>query len=43
MMLTPSLPDDVATHKATVIAARVACLNAEAEARARALQIEQMK
>src|SRR5437764_794878 len=44
MTLTPdSLPDDVETLKAMVIAARVACLNAEAEARARALQIEQMK
>src|SRR5499427_8802126 len=44
MTLTPdSLPDDVATLKAMVIAAQVACLNAEAEARARALQIEQMK
>jgi transposase len=44
MTLTPdSLPDDVATLKAMVIAAQLACLNAEAEARARALQIEQMK
>src|SRR5215475_161076 len=44
MTLTPdSLPDDVTTLKAMVIAARVACLNAEAEVRARALQIEQMK
>ena len=44
MTFTPdSLPDDVETLKAMVIAARVACLNAEAEARARALQIEQMK
>jgi transposase len=45
-----SLPDDVATLKAMVIAAQVACLeaqakarNAEAEARARELLIEQMK
>src|SRR6201995_5637904 len=38
-----SLPDDVATLKAMVIAAQLARLNAEAEARARALQIEQMK
>jgi transposase len=45
-----SLPDDVATLKAMVIAAQAACLeaqakarNAEAEARARALLIEQMK
>jgi transposase len=44
MTLTPdSLPDDVATLKVMVIAAHVARLNAEAEARARALQIEQMK
>jgi transposase len=45
-----SLPDDVATLKAMVIAAQAACLaaeakarNAEAEARARALLIEQMR
>src|SRR5271156_5600452 len=38
-----SLPNDVATLKAMVIAAHAARLNAEAEARARALLIEQMK
>jgi transposase len=38
-----SLPDDVETLKAMVIAAHAARLNAEAEARARALLIEQMK
>ena len=44
MTLTPdSLPDDVETLKAMVIAAHAARLNAEAEARARALLIEQMK
>src|SRR5580700_9968954 len=50
MSADDSLPDDVATLKAMLIAAQAACLeaqakarNAEAEARARALQIEQMK
>jgi transposase len=38
-----SLPNDVETLKAMVIAAHAARLNAEAEARARALLIEQMK
>src|ERR1700730_18673010 len=38
-----SLPNDVETLKAMVIAADAARLNAEAEARARALLIEQMK
>src|SRR3979490_3227843 len=38
-----SLPNDVETLKAMVIAAPAARLNAEAEARARALLIEQMK
>jgi transposase len=38
-----SLPDDVATLKAMVIAAEAARLTAEAEAKARALLIEQMK
>src|SRR5258708_3496993 len=50
MSANDSLPDDVATLKAMLIAAQAACLeaqakarNAEAEARARALLIEQMK
>jgi transposase len=44
MTPTPdSLPNDVETLKAMVIAAHAARLNAEAEARARALLIEQMK
>ena len=38
-----SLPDDVAILKAMVIAAEVKAQNAEAEAKARALLIEQMK
>jgi len=38
-----SLPDDVETLKAMVIAARVKALNAEAEAHALALQVEKMK
>jgi transposase len=38
-----SLPDDVATLKAMVIAAEVRAHNAEAEAKARTLLIEQMK
>src|SRR5215471_17187538 len=38
-----SLPDDIATLKAMVIAAEAARLTAEAEAKARALLIEQMK
>src|ERR1700733_4937693 len=38
-----SLPNDVETLKAMVIAADAARLNAEAEARARALLIDQMK
>src|SRR2546429_6579147 len=38
-----SLPNDVETLKAMVIAAHAARLNAEAQARARALLIEQMK
>jgi len=38
-----SLPDDVATLKAMLIAADAARLAAEAEAKARALLIEQMK
>jgi transposase len=38
-----SLPDDVATLKAMVLAAETRACNAEAEARARALLIEQMK
>jgi transposase len=38
-----SLPNDVATLKAMVIAAEAARLSAEAEAKARALLIEQMK
>jgi hypothetical protein len=38
-----SLPDDVATLKAMVIAAEAARLTAEAEAKARALLIEHMK
>ena len=38
-----SLPDDVATLKAMVIAAELKAQNAEAEAKARALLIEQMK
>src|ERR1700704_3729782 len=38
-----SLPNDIETLKAMVIAAHAARLNAEAEARARALLIEQMK
>jgi transposase len=38
-----SLPDDVATLKTMVIAARVKALNAEAEAQALALQVEKMK
>jgi len=45
-----SLPDDIATLKAMVIATRIACLeaeakarNAEAEVRVRELLIEQMK
>src|SRR5262245_27883595 len=42
-LMPDSLPDDVATLKRMVIAAHVARLNAEAEARARALLIEQMK
>ncbi len=50
MSADDSLPDDVETLKAMVIAAQAACLeaqakarNLEAEARARALLIEQMK
>jgi transposase len=44
MTPTPdSLPDDVATLKAMVIAAQARARNAEAEALARALLIEQMK
>ena len=50
MSAADSLPDDVETLKAMLIAAQAACLeaqakarNAEAEARARALLIEQMK
>jgi transposase len=50
MSAADSLPDDVATLKAMLVAAQAACLeaqakarNAEAEARARALLIEQMK
>ena len=38
-----SLPDDIATLKAMVIAAELKAQNAEAEAKARALLIEQMK
>jgi transposase len=38
-----SLPDDVEILKAMVIAAEVKAQNAEAEAKARALLIEQMK
>jgi len=38
-----SLPDDVETLKAMVIAAEVKARNAEAEAHALALQVEQMK
>ena len=38
-----SLPDDVETLKAMVIAARVKALNAEAEAYALTLQVEKMK
>ena len=48
MSADDSLPDDVETLKAMVIAAQAACLEAQAkarnlEARARALLIEQMK
>jgi transposase len=50
MSANDSLPDDIETLKAMLIAAQAACLeaqakarNAEAEARARALLIEQMK
>ena len=38
-----SLPDDVETLKAMVVAAQVKALNAEAEAHALALQVEKMK
>ena len=38
-----SLPNDIATLKAMVIAAELKAQNAEAEAKARALLIEQMK
>src|ERR1700693_3239101 len=50
MSANDSLPDDIATLKAMLVAAQAACLeaqakasNLEAEARARALLIEQMK
>jgi transposase len=42
-LIADSLPDDIATLKAMVIAAEAARLTAEAEAKARALLIEQMK
>jgi len=41
--IVESLPDDVETLKAMVIAARVKALNAEAEAYALTLQVEKMK
>jgi hypothetical protein len=40
---TDSLPNEFAMRKAIVIAAHAARLNAEAEARVRALLLEQMK